>query len=47
MRARGEGDEVVLSIMEHHSNIVPWHFHRERNGVGPEMGAQSMRTAIS
>ncbi|MGX1306530.1 cysteine desulfurase/selenocysteine lyase [Amorphus suaedae] len=29
----GEGDEVVLSIMEHHSNIVPWHFHRERNGV--------------
>ena len=29
----GEGDEVVLSIMEHHSNIVPWNFHRERNGV--------------
>jgi cysteine desulfurase/selenocysteine lyase len=29
----GEGDEVVLSIMEHHSNIVPWHFHRERRGV--------------
>jgi len=28
-----EGDEVVLSIMEHHSNIVPWHFHRERRGV--------------
>jgi len=28
-----QGDEVVLSIMEHHSNIVPWHFHRERNGV--------------
>ena len=27
------GDEVVLSIMEHHSNIVPWHFHRERRGV--------------
>jgi cysteine desulfurase/selenocysteine lyase len=27
------GDEVVLSVMEHHSNIVPWHFHRERNGV--------------
>ena len=22
----GEGDEIVLSIMEHHSNIVPWHF---------------------
>jgi len=28
-----EGDEVVLSIMEHHSNIVPWHFHRERHGA--------------
>jgi cysteine desulfurase / selenocysteine lyase len=28
-----EGDEVVLSIMEHHSNIVPWHFLRERQGV--------------
>ena len=27
------GDEVVLSIMEHHSNIVPWHFLRERKGV--------------
>ncbi|WP_055049265.1 cysteine desulfurase [Devosia sp. A16] len=26
----GEGDEIVLSIMEHHSNVVPWHFHRER-----------------
>lgn len=29
----GEGDEIVLSIMEHHSNIVPWHFFRERNGA--------------
>lgn len=29
----GEGDEIVLSIMEHHSNIVPWHFHRERSGA--------------
>jgi cysteine desulfurase/selenocysteine lyase len=29
----GAGDEVVLSILEHHSNIVPWHFHRERRGV--------------
>jgi cysteine desulfurase/selenocysteine lyase len=28
-----EGDEVVLSIMEHHSNIVPWHFLRERHGA--------------
>ncbi len=31
--AIGEGDEIVLSIMEHHSNIVPWHFHRERRGA--------------
>ena len=29
----GEGDEIVLTIMEHHSNIVPWHFHRERRGA--------------
>ena len=28
-----EGDEIVLTIMEHHSNIVPWHFLRERMGV--------------
>lgn len=28
-----EGDEIVLSIMEHHSNIVPWHFHREHKGA--------------
>ena len=28
-----EGDEIVLSILEHHSNIVPWHFHRERRGA--------------
>ncbi|MDB5649836.1 MAG: sufS [Hyphomicrobiales bacterium] len=28
-----EGDEIVLSIMEHHSNIVPWHFQRERKGA--------------
>ena len=27
------GDEIILSVMEHHSNIVPWHFHRERNGA--------------
>ena len=27
------GDEIVLSIMEHHSNIVPWNFHRERKGA--------------
>ena len=29
----GEGDEIVLSIMEHHANIVPWHFLRERHGA--------------
>jgi cysteine desulfurase / selenocysteine lyase len=28
-----EGDEIILSILEHHSNIVPWHFHRERKGA--------------
>ena len=29
----GAGDEIVLTVMEHHSNIVPWHFHRERRGA--------------
>lgn len=29
----GEGDEILLTIMEHHANIVPWHFLRERNGA--------------
>ena len=29
----GAGDEIVLTIMEHHSNIVPWHFLRERQGA--------------
>ena len=29
----GAGDEIVLSVMEHHSNVVPWHFHRERKGA--------------
>ncbi|RJE80108.1 cysteine desulfurase [Paracoccus sp. JM45] len=27
------GDEIVLSVAEHHANIVPWHFLRERQGV--------------
>jgi len=27
------GDEIVLTTMEHHSNIVPWHFLRERQGA--------------
>ena len=29
----GEGDEILLTIMEHHSNVVPWHFLRERQGA--------------
>lgn len=29
----GEGDEIILSVLEHHSNIVPWHFLRERKGA--------------
>jgi len=29
----GEGDEILLTIMEHHANIVPWHFLRERKGA--------------
>ena len=28
-----KGDNIVLSVMEHHANIVPWHFLRERMGV--------------
>lgn len=27
------GDEIIVSVMEHHSNIVPWHFRRERDGA--------------
>ncbi|MFN3364081.1 MAG: cysteine desulfurase [Allorhizobium sp.] len=29
----GQDDEIVITIMEHHSNIVPWHFIRERQGA--------------
>ena len=29
----GEGDEIVVSQMEHHSNVVPWHLLRERRGA--------------
>ena len=28
-----EGDDICIFILEHHSNIVPWHFHRERRGA--------------
>ena len=27
------GDDILLSVLEHHANIVPWHFLRERQGV--------------
>lgn len=27
------GDEIILSVLEHHSNIIPWHFLRERHGA--------------
>ena len=33
MQNISEGDEIILSIMEHHANIVPWHFLRERKGA--------------
>ncbi|MBO6921350.1 MULTISPECIES: cysteine desulfurase [Paracoccaceae] len=33
MPRMGEGDEIILSVAEHHANIVPWHFLRERQGV--------------
>jgi cysteine desulfurase / selenocysteine lyase len=33
LRGIEPGDEIVLSIMEHHSNVVPWHFLRERRGA--------------
>ena len=35
-----------LSIMEHHSNIVPWHFHRERKGCRPQVGADRRRRRV-
>jgi cysteine desulfurase / selenocysteine lyase len=33
MPRMGPGDEIVLTVAEHHANIVPWHFLRERQGV--------------
>ncbi|MBO0753922.1 MAG: aminotransferase class V-fold PLP-dependent enzyme, partial [Bradyrhizobiaceae bacterium] len=32
-RIREPGDEIVVSIMEHHANLVPWHFLREHHGA--------------
>ena len=32
-RSLSAGDEIVLSVIEHHANIVPWHFLRERHGI--------------
>ena len=29
----GEGDEVIVSVMEHHSNIVPWQLHAAKRGI--------------
>ena len=29
----GEGDEVILSVMEHHSNIVPWQLQAAKKGI--------------
>ena len=29
-----KGDQIILSLAEHHSNIIPWHFLRERLGIG-------------
>ena len=33
MKELVEGDEIIVTLMEHHSNIIPWHFLRERMGV--------------
>ncbi|WP_074380668.1 aminotransferase class V-fold PLP-dependent enzyme [Bartonella doshiae] len=33
MSKLNKGDEIVLTIMEHHSNIIPWHFIREQKGI--------------
>ena len=33
MQHFSKDDEIILSVMEHHANIVPWHFLRERLGV--------------
>lgn len=27
------GDEIILTVLEHHANIIPWHFLRERQGA--------------
>ena len=41
-----EGDEVILSILEHHSNIVPWNFHREKKGRRHQVGAGPRRRQL-
>ena len=33
MNVMQPGDEIILSVMEHHANIVPWQFLRERYGI--------------
>ena len=51
-----EGDEIVLTTMEHHANIVPWHFLRERHGakliwvdpdVNGDISAEAINAAIT
>ena len=43
----GEGDEVLLSVLEHHANIVPWQLLRERTGVVlKEIGRASWRERV-
>jgi cysteine desulfurase/selenocysteine lyase len=29
----GKGDEVILSVMEHHANLVPWQMVAEKTGA--------------
>ncbi len=40
------GDEIVLSAMEHHANIVPWHFLRERQGIAIKWAEPDGRGAL-
>ena len=43
----GEGDEVVLSVLEHHANIVPWQLLRERTGIVLKVVPTDERGAFS
>ena len=37
------GDEIVVSELEHHANIIPWHFLRERKGIRAALHARARR----